>query len=241
MNIHENKRRDFHKAYQSGLKPHQIGEKFGYSEMDVVLTLRHPSPKIRGANYKGLKVPVPVDEVVEAFYNNSLDQLANKYHLSRATLIKRLPEELRTGPGRPKIKKHDKLSIEEKNDIINRYYRSARKLNACGVSSHIAKAVLTESNIPLKNSKPVQKRYQVALLDCLICSHNENKIDSQELLVASRILYELTTDNPKVWKGQLLDWFLVGRLNKPLMVCINKAIDDVLNLKGYEEDGCANM
>ena len=118
MKVHTEKRRDFHKAYQSGLTPHQIGEKFGYSEMEVVLTLRQPVPKIRGANYKGLKVPVPVDEVVQAFYDNTLDQLANKYHLTRTTLLKRLPEELRVGPGRPKVKKHEKLSFEEKKEVL---------------------------------------------------------------------------------------------------------------------------
>ena len=238
MKVHTEKRRDFHKAYQSGLTPHQIGEKFGYTEMEVVLTLRQPVPKIRGANYKGLKVPVPVDEVVQAFYDNTLDQLANKYHLTRTTLLKRLPEELRTGPGRPKVKKHEKLSVEEKKEVINRYYRSGRKLNACGVSAHVAKAVLAEANVPEKSygaNDTIQKRYQVALLDCLICQHAEDKFNSQELLLVSRILYELNTNNPKVWKGQLLDWFLSGRLNKPLMVCVNEAIDDVLNLKDYED------
>lgn len=239
MKIHTEKRRDFHKAYQSGLTPFQIGEKFGYSEMEVVLTLRQPVPKIRGANYKGLKVPVPVDEVVEAFYENTLDQLANKYHLTRTTLLKRLPEELRAG--RPKVKKHEKLSVEEKNEIINRYYRSGRKLNACGVSAQVAREVLAESKVTEKQfggSDPIQKKYQVALLDCLICQHADNKFNSQELLIASRTLYELNTDNPKVWKGQLLDWFLSGRLNKPLMVCINKAIGDILSLTDYEDKDC---
>ena len=239
MKIHTEKRKDFHKAYQSGLNPSQIGEKFGCSEMEVVLTLRQPVPKIRGANYKGLRVPVPVDEVIQAFYDNTLDQLANKYHLTRTTLLKRLPEELRTGPGRPHIKKHEKLTQDQKTDIINRYFRSGRKLNACGVSSKVARDVLVNQNVPVRshgNSETMHKRYQVALLDCLICDCSEDKISNLDLFKTSRILYELSTNDPQVWKGQLLDWFLQDRIQRSVMICINNAIDYIQNLKGYEDE-----
>ena len=240
--IYSNKRREFHKGIKAGLTPLQIAQEHNISELSVVRTLRHPNPKIKGANYKHLKIPVPLDEIITHFHENKLDGLSERYGVSKTTLYQRLPQELRVRNKRgrrPKPKESEILTQDEKTDIINRYYRSGRKLNACGVPINVAKDVLVDLNVPVRShdySVSIHKRYQVALLDYLICACKKDEISIDELHDISRILYELKTNEPPAWKGQLLDWFLNERLKKNVMICINNAIDYIHNLKGYEDE-----
>lgn len=74
--IYEELRKEFHKKMLSGKDPMQIACEclLNITELDVVQTLRHPIPKIRGANYTDLKIPVPLDEIIEAFHENEIDR-----------------------------------------------------------------------------------------------------------------------------------------------------------------------
>tara|TARA_A100001388_G_scaffold272599_1_gene253162 strand:+ start:4212 stop:4952 length:741 start_codon:yes stop_codon:yes gene_type:complete len=242
--IHQDKRRAFHKGMVAGKTPADIAQEHGVDEIDVVQTLRHPKPKIAGVNYNHLKVPVPMDEIIDAFYEDSLDTLGELYGVGAATLRLRLPKELRDKikrgrKAKTKPKATEILTSDEKKDIVDRYYRSGRKLNACGVSTHIAKEVLKEQDIPFKKhgagDKSIPSRDQITLLDCLIEKTAQGIIDPQVMFVWSRKLYEFKTNSPHVWKGQMLDWLLENKISQEIIPHINEAIEQVIKLRGYED------
>ena len=243
--IHQDKRRAFHKGMVAGKTPAEIAQYHGVDELDVVQTLRHPKPKIAGVNYTHLKVPVPMDEIIDAFYEDSLETLGELYGVGEATLRNRLPKELRASIKRKrkanKPKASDVLNQEEKNEIVDRYYRSSRKLNACGVSPHIAKEVLIEMGIPLKKrgeDKNIPAKDMVALIDCLLKKTAQGIIEPQVMFVWSRKLYEFKTNSPHVWKGQMLDWLLENKISQEIIPHINEAIEQVIKLRGYEDVDC---
>ena len=241
--IHQDKRRAFHKGMVAGKAPAEIAQEHGVDELDVVQTLRHPKPKIAGANYCHLKIPVPMDEIIDAFYEDSLDTLGELYGVGVATLRLRLPKELRDTikrgrKAKTKPKPSDALTQAEKDEVVNRWYRSGRKLNACGVTSQIARAVLTDQGIVHKKSDPIPPKDVVALLDCLLEKTAQGIIGPKAMFVWSRKLHEFKTNNPHVWKGQMLDW-LLDRENivgySKIIPHINEAIEQVIKLRGYED------
>ena len=236
--IHQNKRRTFHKGMVAGKTPAQIAQEHNLDEIDVVHTLRHPKPKIANANYCHLKIPVPMDEIIDAFYEDSLETLGELYGIGATTLRLRLPKELRDSIKR-KRKANNKpsanLSKAEKHEVVNRWYRSGRKLNACGVLTQTAKEVLTEQGIAHKKSEPINPKYMVALLDCLLEKTAKGLLSSRTMFKCSRKLYEFKTDNPHVWKGQMLDWLLEKKISQEIIPHINEAIEEVLKLRGYED------
>lgn len=242
--IIEEKRRVFHKGMQAGKTPAEIAQEHGVDELDVVQTLRHPKPKIANANYTHLPIPVPMDEIIDAFYEDSLETLGELYGIGVATLRNRLPRELRMEikrgrKAKTKPKATEILTPDEKKDIVDRYYRSGRKLNACGVSSNITKEVLMEQEIPFKKhgtgDKSIPAKDLLTLLDCLLEKTAQGEIRSQVMFVWSRKLYEFKTNSPHVWKGQLLDWLLEGKISQDMIPHINEAIEQVIKLRGYED------
>jgi hypothetical protein len=239
--IYEKKRRKFHWAMESGKTPAQIAEEHGIEEVDVVHTLRHPKPKIAGASYSHLKIPVPMEEIIEAYHQDNLDVLGELYGLTKATLYQRLPKELRTKKRsrKSKPKATEVLTLDEKKVIVGRYFRSGRILNACGVSSQVAKEVLIEMNVPLKEhgtgDKSIPAKDMVTMLDYLLEKTALEEITPQDMFMWSRKLYEFKTPNPHVWKGQILDWLLEGSVDRDLVPFINEAIEQVLLLRGYED------
>lgn len=242
--IYQDRRKAFHKGMVVGKTPAEIAEEHGVDELDVVQTLRHPKPKIAGANYCHLKIPVPMDEIIDAFYEDSLDTLGELYGVGAATLRNRLPKELRDKikrgrKAKTKPKATEILTPDEKKDIVDRYYRSGRKLNACGVSSHIAKEVLMEQDIPFKKhgagDRSIPARDQVTLLDCLLEKTAQGIISPQVMFVWSRKLYEFKTNIPHVWKSQLLDWLMQDKISQEIIPHISDAIEQVIKLRGYED------
>ena len=234
--IYKELRRTFHKAMTSGQTPEQIALAHNLLELDVVQTLRNPEPKIRGANYTHLKVPVPLDEIIEAYHTDSLVELGELYGVTKTTLYNRLPKELRrTKPCKQK-RKINKMTEVDKTEVVNRYYRSGRKFNACGVSTPMAKEILEGEGINIKergNGNPINTKSQLALLDCLIESTTQNVISPTQLFRLHRLSYEFLGDDPQVWKGQLLDWLLNETITHELVICFNQAIDKLETLKGY--------
>ena len=236
--IHQNKRRAFHMGMVMGKTPYAIAQEQGVDELDVVQTLRHPKPKIVGANYNYLKIPVPMDEIIDAFYDDSLDTLGELYGVSQTTLRNRLPKELRVPIKRGRPKSSNRMTSDEKIEIVDRYYRSGRKLNACGVSNHVAKEVLSDMNIHIKKQgedKNISTRDQVALLDCLLKKTAQGIIEPQAMFVWSRKIYEFKTSSPLVWKGQMLDWLLENKISQEIIPHINEAINQVIKVRGYED------
>ena len=237
--IYEQLRRTFHKAIKSGKSPLEIAEEHDVLEIDVVQTLRHGIPKIKGANYTHLKIPIPLDEIIEAHHENEMDTLAEMYGVTKATLYSRLPKDLRKGHG-GRRKKVDLMKPVDKVDVVNRYYRSGRKLNACGVSSTIARSVLEEEGVRVKEHGlgivSISPRNQVAIIDGLIEFTSQGSLSSKQLFQLHRLTYELTSNEPKQWKGQLLDWLLKGVITHEQVLLFNNAIDEVEKIKGYSEN-----
>ena len=240
--IYQDKRRTFHKSIKEGKSPAEIAQIHDIMELDVVQTLRHPKPKIAGANYNHLKIPVPIDEIIDAFYEDSLETLGELYEVSVNTLRGRLPKELRASIKRKRKSKAsacEVLSQDEKKDIVDRFYRSGRKINACGVSTQVAKEILKEQGVPIKKhgegARFIPAKDQLTLLDCLLEKTAQRLIEPQVMFVWSRKLYEFKTNSPHVWKGQLLDWLLEDKISQDIVPHINEAIEQVIKLRGYED------
>lgn len=94
-------RRAFHNLMEQGKSPAEIAEIYGVSEMAVVLTLRHPRPKIKGVNYTHLELPIPEKELEEAYKEGSLEAFSEEYGVSVTLLKGRL---IRAGVIEPKPK-----------------------------------------------------------------------------------------------------------------------------------------
>jgi hypothetical protein len=240
--IHQNKRRAFHKGMVAGKTPAEIAQDWELTELDVVQTLRHPKPKIGWANYNHLKVPIPMDEIIDAYHGGTLEVLGELYGVTKQTIYQRLPQELRKSAKRGRKPKDSRpteatlLTSEEKDRIVARYYRSGRKLSACGVTSQIAKEVLTEQEISfLKKGEQIPPKDMVTLLDCLLEKTAQGIIEPQVMYHWSRKLYEFKTNSPHVWKGQMLDWLLGNKISQEIIPHINEAIEEIIKLRGYED------
>lgn len=182
---------------------------------------------------------MPLDEIIEAYHANELPTLAELYGVSVGTLRTRLPKELKTKKvGRKK--KTEALEPVDREAIIRRYYRSGRKLNACGVSSLVAKAVLEEEEIPIKphglGVSPIEPKHQLAILDSLIEEASRHHITPQELFKLHRLIYGLTSNDSQSWRGHLLEWLLTGLISQEQAEVLNKAIINVEQIKDYEEE-----
>lgn len=121
-------------------------------------------------------------------------------------------------------------------EAINSYYLSGRKLNATKLSPVVLKQLLDRKGIT-KQGKSLNPRYQVALLDSILTTMEINHKDNWWFTPSqiSRKTYELKGDNPQVWKGQVLDWFLSESISEPMMRVLHKAIEDVSQYMEYED------
>ncbi len=86
-----------------------------------------------------------------------------------------------------------------------------------------------------KQGRSLNPRYQVALVDSILTTIEDEDNWWFSPLQISRKLYDLKGDQPQAWKGQVLDWFLSESINEPMMRVLYKAIEDVSKHMGYEE------
>lgn len=227
------KKQEWHNLIKGGNTPSEVAELAGVPEALVVHTLRHPNPKIKGANYSGLKIPIPQSEVIEAHHSNTMKELAVKYGVTPQTVKLRLPDELKRRRATHR-KKIDKLTEKDKTEAINAYYHSGRKLNCTELTPNILKQVLDERGVKEKQSNPISPVYVVRLMDSIL---SDEEIDPQlNILQVQRLLVGLTGDEPVAWKGQLFDLMLGGNLSQESARLFSRAIDRVARFKGYEED-----
>lgn len=226
------KRREWHKLYQQGVSCSEIANIENTTELIVVRTLKNPTPKIKGANYNDLKIPIPQEEVVEAYYNNSIKEVAKKYEVSTVTVKNRLPKGI-LGT-KPHTRKVDKITEEDETEAINSYYLSGRKLNATKLTPVVLKQLLDRKGLN-KQGRSLNPRYQVALVDSILTTIEDEDNWWFSPLQISRKLYDLKGDQPQAWKGQVLDWFLSESINEPMMRVLYKAIEDVSKHMGYED------
>ena len=228
------KKREWHNLVKAGSTPAEVGELAGVPEAVVAHTLRHPTPKIKGANYSGLKIPIPQSEVIEAYHSDTMRELAVKYGVTLQTIKIRLPEELRKRKTKTYRKKVDKLTDKDKTEAVNAYYQSGRKLNCTELTPHILRQVLDEKGVKEKKSNPIRSVYVVRLMDSIL---SDEEIDPQlNILQVQRMLVGLTGDDPVAWKGQLFDMILEGSLSQDSARLYSRAIDRVARFIGYEDD-----
>jgi hypothetical protein len=234
MTIKTEKRKDWHDLYQKGHTTKEIALSDGVTDLVVVKTLRHPRPKIKGACYTHLKIPIPQEEVVSAYYSNTFKEVATKYGVSVGTIRSRLPIEMRGT--KPYTRKLDKLTTEDETKAINAFYLSGRKFNATDLSAVVLKQLLESKEI-VKESYPLNPRHQLALIDSILTylDGKDYEVWWFSPLQATRKTYELKGDNPLAWKGQVLDWFLTESINEPMMRVLHKAIEDVSKYMGSED------
>lgn len=229
------KKREWHNLIKGGNTPAEVAVSAGVSELVVVHTLRHLTPKIKGANYSGLKIPIPQSEVIEAYHTNTMNELAEKYEVTSQTVKSRLPDELKRKRA-PHRKKIDKLTEQDKTEAVNAYYQSGRKLNCTELSPNILRQVLDEKGVKQKQSNPISPVYVVRLMDSILSDEEILEQAVIDILKVQRLLVGLTGDEPVAWKGQLFDLMLEGNLSQESARLFSRAIDRVARFNGYEED-----
>jgi hypothetical protein len=211
MKAKPEKRLAWHKLMQEGKTTEQIAFQYGEHEFVVVKTLRHHTPKIEGANYKHLSLPIPINEIGEAFYVGKQDELAKKYGVSVTTLRTRLENEVST-PRKKHPRKVDKITDEDKTEAVNAYYQSGRKLNCTDHTPNILKQILDEQGIPEKVTSPISSKYVVRLMDALLSTNPTKEHPRMVVQKALRYFVNFTSDNPLVWKGQVLDLLIANEI-----------------------------
>jgi hypothetical protein len=203
---------EWHKLMQEGKTPEQIAFQYGEHELVVVKTLRHHTPKIEGANYKHLPLPIPVNEIGEAFYNGKQDELAQKYGVSVTTLRTRLKGPVQRKARKEHTRKIDKISDDEKTQAVNAYYQSGRKFNCTDYTPNILKQILEEQGVPEKVSSPISSKYVVRLMDALLSTNPTKEHPRMVVQKALRYFVNFKSDNPLVWKGQVLDLLIANEI-----------------------------
>lgn len=218
-------RHEWHNLMESGKTPEQIAFQYGESEFVVVRTLRHHTPKIEGANYKHLKLPIPINEIGEAFYEGTEDDLAKKYGVATATLRARLENSPQRKARKEHTRKVDKISDEDKAKAVNAYYQSGRKLNCTDHTPNILKQILDEQSVPEKVASAISSRYVVRLMDAYMSIKGDDLTPVSHIREAQRIFVNFTSDNPLVWKGQVLDLLFSVKISRDQAIGFRSAID----------------
>jgi hypothetical protein len=215
----------WHKLMQEGKTPEQIAFQYGEHEFVVVKTLRHGTPKIEGANYKHLLLPIPANEIGEAFYEGTEDDLAKKYGVSVNTLRARLDDPVQRKDRKEHTRKIDKISDKDKTQAVNAYYQSGRKLNCTKYTSNILRQILNEQGVSEKVGSPISSRYVVRLMDAYMSIKGDDLIPVSHIREAQRLFVNFTSDNPLVWKGQVLDLLFNLKISDKQARGFSRAID----------------
>lgn len=222
----------FHKQFSEGMSITDISKSAGVHEVVVVKTLRHPTPKIKGVNYSHLSLPIPLEEIEEAIANGSLEDMATLYGVTTQTLRARLGQ---PSPRKTHTRKVDKITDEDKNQAVNDYYQSGRKLNSTTHTPNILKQILDERGVPEKKSSPISSKYVVRLMDAVLSINPTQEHSRGKIRTVLRYLVSFTSDTPLVWKGQVLDLLLSGEIAEPTARIFNDAIDQVARLIGEDD------
>lgn len=223
---------EWHNLMQEGKTPEEIGQQYSEHPVVVVKTLRQGTPKIKGTSYQSLSLPIPIEEIKEADANGTIEDLARKYGVSGQTLKVRLENPKR----RPHKRKVDKISDKDKIDAVNAYYQSGRKLNCTTHTPNILKQILDEKDIREKVANPISSKYVVRLMDALLSINPEHENSRGKIQTALRYIVNLTSNNPLVWKGQVLDLLLTGEFNESTARVFSCAIDRVAIYMKDEHD-----
>jgi len=240
---------EWHKLMQEGKTPEQIATRYNEHPVVVVKTLRKATPKITGANYKHLSVPIPIEEVEQARNEpDGVHNLAMKYGVSPTTINVRWSKFLmgedslptsdmkqndslkasrkqHTKSRKEHTRKIDKISDEEKVEAVNAYYQSGRKLNCTDHTSNILKQILDEQGVSEKVASPISSRYVVRLMDAYMSIKGDDLTPVSHIREVQRLFVNFTSDNPLAWKGQVLDLLFSVKISRDQAYDFRRAID----------------
>ena len=232
---------EWHNLIQEGKTLDEIGQQYNEHPVVVAKTLRHGTPKIKGASYQHLSLPIPMDEIREAHKNGLIEDLARKYEVTGQTLksrydkwlnsegreeaLEEIRPQLEASTRKTHTRKIDKISDEEKAEAVNAYYQSGRKLNCTEHTPNILRQILEDQGIQEKSSKPISSRYVVRLMDAYMSIRGDDGTRASHIREAQRLFVNFTSDNPLVWKGQVLDLLFTNKIEDKQARDFSSAID----------------
>lgn len=232
---------EWHNLIQEGKTLDEISQQYNEHPVVIVKTLRHGKPKIKGASYQHLSLPIPMDEIREAHKNGLIEDLARKYEVTGQTLksrydkwlnsegreeaLEEIRPQLEASTRKTHTRKIDKISDEEKAEAVNAYYQSGRKLNCTEHTPNILRQILEDQGIQEKSSKPISSRYVVRLMDAYMSIRGDDGTRASHIREAQRLFVNFTSDNPLVWKGQVLDLLFTNKIEDKQARDFSSAID----------------
>lgn len=205
------KRLKYHRKYQEGYSIKMIALEFGTTEIEVVKTLRSSRPKIEGANYKHLKIPIDLEELGYRYLANELEEYAKELGVSEILLRNRLPDDIKDRKmkmkrGRKKSHtRYDREMTPELKEQINALYRENNNLKETarqtGCSYHFVRRVVEESD------QRISAEYLVLIFTQMFKLVSEGALSSESALKLSHKLKELPKGPLLAWEGMVFRWF----------------------------------
>lgn len=205
------KRLEYHRKYQQGYSTKMIASEFGVSEIEVVKTLRGGKPKIEGANYKHLKIPIDLEELGHRYLADELEEYAQELGVSEILLRNRLPDDIKNRKTKMKIgrkksyTRYDREMTPELKEQINALYRANNNLKETarqtGCSDHFVRRVIEESD------QRISAEYLVLIFTQMFKLVNEGALTSESAEKLSHKLKELPRGPLLAWEGMVFRWF----------------------------------
>lgn len=205
------KRLKYHRKYEEGFSIKMIALEFGVSEIEVVKTLRSGTPKIQGANYKHLKIPIDLEELGHRYLADELEEYAKELGVSEVLLRSRVPEDIKER--KTKVKKerkksytrYDREMTPELKEQINALYRENNNLKETarqtGCSDHFVRRVIEESD------QRISAEYLVLIFTQMFKLVSEGTLSSESAEKLSHKLKELPKGPLLAWEGMIFRWF----------------------------------
>jgi protein tyrosine/serine phosphatase len=205
------KRLKYHRKYEEGFSIKMLALEFNVSQIEVVKTLRSGNPKIQGANYKHLKIPIDLEELGYRYLADELSEYAKELGVSEVLLRSRVPDDIKER--KMKVKKERKKSntrygremtpdrIEQANAVYATTNNIKETARQTGCSVHFVRRAIEES------SQRISAEYLVLIYTEMFKLINEGKISSESAEKLSHKLKELPRGPLLAWEGMIFRWF----------------------------------
>lgn len=208
------KRLEYHKKYQEGYSTKLIAMEFGVSEFEVVKTLRSGTPKIEGANYKHLRIPIDLEELVPRYLRGELGEYAQELGVSEFLLNTRVPKDIKerkmklNKEKKKSYTRYDREMTPELIEQINALYRANNNLKETarqtGCSDHFVRRAIEES------AQRISAEYLVLIFTQMFKLISEGSLSSESAERLSSRLKELPRGPLLAWEGMVFRWFREG-------------------------------
>lgn len=205
------KRLKYHRKYEEGFSIKMIALEFGVTEIEVVKTLRSGLPKIQGANYKHLKIPIDLEELGYRYLADELSEYAKELGVSEVLLRSRVPDDIKER--KMKVKKerkksntrYDREMTPDRIEQVNAVYASTNNLKETarqtGCSEHFVRRAIEES------SQRISAEYLVLIYTEMFKLVEQGDLSSGSAEKLSHKLKELPRGPLLAWEGMIFRWF----------------------------------